>query len=197
MGREILNNIQSCFVSPPNCKIVNPGRHIQYIVMHTIEDAETSGGAMATAEYFKGGGDGRHVSAHYCVSDKDIVQCVQTKDIANAAPGANRNGIHIEMVGRAEQTAVQWQDAFSLETMKNAAWLIGQVLVPKFLVPVEFITADQIRAGVDNTLIRGITTHWEVTKSGIRPGNHTDPGPNWPMTQFMSYCRQAVIGTLS
>lgn len=45
----------------------------------------------------------KQASAHICVDNNSIVQCVLDNDIAWAAPGANSDGIHIEMAGYAKQ----------------------------------------------------------------------------------------------
>jgi hypothetical protein len=149
------------------------------------------------ADYFRRGAEGRRASAHYCVDSNSIVQCVQTRDVAFGAPGANRNGIHIEMAGYSEQSSSDWRDPYSVAMTKNVAYLVGLVLAPKYKLPIHYCDAVDIRRGVEDHTIRGITTHLQVTKSHVGDGTHTDPGLNFPMDMFLDFVRAAIKGNLA
>lgn len=154
--------------------------------MHSMEAADKPGTARAVARYFQT--MTRKASAHYCVDGAEIIQCVQTKDVAYGAPGANHNGLHVELAGFAAETVDQWEQPFSLQTIENAAWLLGLILLPKFPnIPIKFLNAAAVAAGES-----GITTHAEVT-AGLPQfhGTHTDPGANFPMTRFLQMVTEA------
>jgi N-acetyl-anhydromuramyl-L-alanine amidase AmpD len=153
-------------------------RPIRWIVMHSMEAPEKGGVARSVANYFAGGSGGRPASAHYCVDDREVIQCVQCKDIAYGAPGANRYGIHVELAGYARQSLSDWEDAFSKAMLANAADLVGRLLAVKFNIPQQYILADGLRAGH-----HGITTHLQCTTAF--GGSHTDPGSGFPMSQFI------------
>lgn len=156
---------------------------IKWIVLHSMEAPDKPGTARAVARYFQT--LTRPASAHYCVDGNEVVQCVQTKDVAYGAPGANRMGLHIEMAGYAAETAEQWEEPFSLQTIENAAWLAGLILLPKFpAIPIKFVNAAGLRAGE-----LGITTHAEVTKAFN--GTHTDPGAGFPIDRFLAFAQEA------
>lgn len=153
-------------------------RHIQLIVLHSMEAPEKGTTAEDTARYFSS--LDRKASAHYCVDDDSIVQCVQTKDVAYAAPNANANGVHIEMAGYAKQTREQWMDVYSLAILWNVAGLCAKVLMPKFDIPLTFLRSNSLELCRIHPDLKGFTTHAEVSKA-FNPGGHWDPGPGFPI----------------
>src|SRR5436853_507127 len=84
----------------------------------------------------------------------------------------------------------------SMATLKNSGWLCGQILIPKFRIPVQFLDADALKDAIENTDVKGFTTHAEVTRAFKTPGGHTDPGPNFPIDEYLTLVRQAVAGSL-
>lgn len=163
------------FVATPN--YTNASRtKIDVVVMHTAETPETATSAEATANYFAS--TGRDVSAHYCVDANSVVQCVKLEDVAWAAPGANHNGIQIELAGRAGQTAAQWADAYSKHELDLAAELVS-LLCRRYAIPVRALTPADLLAGR-----RGVTTHAAVSRA-FRGSDHWDPGPAFPMSGFL------------
>jgi N-acetyl-anhydromuramyl-L-alanine amidase AmpD len=157
------------------------GRERRKIVIHSMEAPEKGDTAEATARYFAGLPATRKASAHYCVDNNSVVQTVQTKDVAFAAPGANHDGIHIELAGYARQTRSEWEDSYSLAMLEIAADLC-RFLSPRFGIPAVFLTAKDLKANPES---RGCTTHAEVTKAFHR-STHTDPGTGFPMDWFLS-----------
>ena len=159
------------------------GRTIKLIVLHSAEIPEKGSSAENIARYFAT--TDRKVSAHYCVDPDSIVQSVQTRDVAYAAPGANHNGVHLELAGYARQTRAEWQDKASHAILENAAALCARVLLPKFEIPALYRgqPAD-LKAGVP-----GITTHARVS-AAFKRSTHTDPGPGFPITAFLRLVRE-------
>lgn len=162
--------------SPHRTVVGSPPRKIDVVVIHDMEAPEGALTAENVAKYFQT--TDKEVSAHYCVDNNSIVQCVPLADVAWAAPGANSNGIQIEYAGYAKQTAAQWNDAYSAAMLKLGAELTAH-LCKRFNIPVKFLDAAALKRGE-----RGITTHAQVTLAWHK-STHTDPGPNFPIAKHI------------
>jgi N-acetyl-anhydromuramyl-L-alanine amidase AmpD len=125
-------------------------------------------------------------SAHFVVSDRETIQQVRLRDTAWAAPGANELGIQIEMVGRANQTAEQWADAYSTAMLERVAVLVA-ALCAELGIPARMVDADGLRRGD-----LGITTHAAVTRAWRR-STHVDPGPSWPGDAFIAAVEARLV----
>lgn len=173
-------------------KTVDRSAFIKHIVIHSAEMKEVVTGAEALA-LWASGKDAPQASWHYGVDSDSIVQCVKDEHIAWHAPGCNKTGIGIELVGYAKQTADEWDDDFSRAQCTLAARLVA-ALCKKWKLPVVFLDAEKLLSGA-----AGITTHAEVTKacklakerklasSPFYSSNttHTDPGKHFPMKDFL------------
>lgn len=160
------------------------GRAIDLLVLHTTEgDPDNPGGADDAAEntalYCARRND--KVSAHWFVDDDTMVRGVLDKDVAYAAPGANHDGIQIEMCGYAKWTTAQWKSEH-LGTLCQVSRLLGHYH-NKLAIPLEFISEAGLKRGE-----KGVTTHYEVTKV-FRRSTHTDPGPGFPIGDVLDLAR--------
>jgi len=170
------------FVASPNMTRTN-GRRIDVVVIHTMENDETRRSAEACAQWFA---DPRaRVSAHYCVDDDSIAQCVREQDVAWHAPGANHNGIGVEHAGRASQTAAQWADDYSSAMLARSARLVADIC-RRHSIPVTWLEPPDLLAGT-----RGITSHANVT-AAFRVGSHWDPGPAFPVARYLAAVRASA-----
>lgn len=160
------------------------GRSVRLLVMHTMEAPEKPGTALAVAHWFAGP-DAPQASAHYCVDDKDVVQCVAEMDVAWAAPGANKDGIHIEHAGYAKQTTQEWFDAYSTAVLKRSAQLVAD-LCHRWVIPIRWLSVDEVSDGET----QGICGHYDVTQA-FHKSTHTDPGTNFPKDHFIELIQQA------
>lgn len=160
---------------------------IKWIFIHTDEGPEGPLSAENLAIYFQNP-DPRTVSAHYSVDNNSIVQSVPEADIAFTAKSpANDEGIHIELTGTALQDSAQWADAFSIAELRLAARLVAEI-AKRWNIPIRFIDGNGLEQGM-----RGISTHAEVSKSiGKGRTDHFDPGPAFPMTEFLTMVREYV-----
>lgn len=159
------------------------GRHVptRLIVIHTTETGTGPKAPTNIAKYFARKSVG--VSAHVVCGENEIVQCVKVGDMAWAAPGANNDGIHMELVGKAAFTD-EW-DAAGNRTMLmwaacQAAMFVGLL---RFLgVPFEVrrLSPDEIRNGV-----AGFCGHNDVTAAYGNKGGHSDPGQAFPWADFL------------
>lgn len=155
----------------------------KWIVIHAMEYPEKPNSAEWCARYFAGlEGRAPRASAHACVDSDTIVQCVAWEQIAWHAPGANALGIGIEHAGFARQTAGDWSDAYSRMMLELSAWLVAQ-LCAKFRIPIAFVDSRGLIDGKP-----GITTHREATLA-FKKSTHTDPGPGFPMSDYLARCR--------
>lgn len=176
-----------------------PARHftrgrkgaIDLIVLHSTENPIRPGVARNVARWF-GGPSAPQASAHYVVGPEEIIRGVDDSDTAWAAPGANHNGLQIEMVGQAGKT--DWlragsDDRAGLAVLERAAGLVA-ALCRRHGLPVAQVTVEGLRAGA-----RGITSHAAVS-AAFRRSNHQDPGlqgdRRWPWAEFLARVEAAL-----
>lgn len=166
---------QPKFIQARNFKPAD-GRPIRLLVLHSMEAPEKPDTAERVARWFAGE-KAPQASAHYCIDSVEVVQCVLDRDVAWAAPGANHNGIHLELAGYAQQTDAEWADAYSAAVLERAAGLAA-VLCGRYGIPARPLGAAELRAGAS-----GIATHVAVTEAfGL--STHTDPGKSFPLQRF-------------
>lgn len=154
---------------------------VRLVVLHTIEIVEIAAAAERCAQYFATVTKPQ-VSAHYCVDSDSIVQCVREEDTAFTAPGANHDGIQIEMAGFARQSPAEWADPYSAAMLDRVVGLVAELCF-RYALPVQFVDVPGLLSGE-----RGITTHAAVSRAWRR-STHTDPGPHFPMQAFLEAVR--------
>lgn len=159
---------------------------IRGITIHSMEAPEGVNTAEETAHYFQV--ITRPASAHYCIDVDSTVQCVHDYDTAFHAPGTNSQHIGLEHAGYAAQTYAQWHDAYSWTMLQRSAQLAAG-LVKAYGIPIRFINRNDLLAGNFD----GFTTHNEVSQA-FHQSQHWDPGPGFPMTEYLSLVAQAVGG---
>lgn len=162
-------------------------RTIDLLVIHDMEFPETLTAAEDVARYFARQEKGPNgSSAHYCLDSNSAVHCVRDHDVAWAAPGANHDGLHFEFAGYAKQTDKQWRDKYDEAMLDIAARLFARK-AHQYHIPVAHVGPVHLRHGYS-----GITTHREITESGIGGpnANHQDPGPNFPLADFLARVRE-------
>lgn len=158
---------------------------IWWIVIHDMEYPERPDGAEWCANFFAGR-SAPEASAHYNVDNNSVVQSVHDEDIAWHAP-PNSHSIGIEHAGYAAQSREQWLDAYSLAELRISAELVAG-LCRKHRIPVRWLTPSDLRAGK-----RGITSHANVSRA-FGMTNHHDPGPNFPVSWFLTKVRVKLWG---
>src|SRR4051812_42441364 len=170
------------FIRAKNFTPVEGRRAVRVIVIHDMEFAETDRAAEVIAKDFAT--TSRPASAHICVDSDSIVQCVLDNDVAFAAPGANRDGIQIELAGFAKQTREQWLDPYGVLLLDRGANAAAQYCL-KYDIPVRQLSDAQLGDGVS----RGLVGHGQVSKV-FRKSDHIDPGPNFPWDFFLKRVQQ-------
>ena len=167
------------FIPAANFTGLSPGtkRHVRLIVIHSMESAEKGDTAESCARYFQQ--KATKASAHICVDNNSIIRCVMDDDIAWAAPGANHDGIHIELAGRAAQTRAEWLDLYGLSLINLAGMVVAQYAV-KYNLPLTHIPNSALASPV----MGGIVGHYQVTEV-FKRSTHTDPGLHFPWEELM------------
>lgn len=170
-----------------------PGRKVDLIVLHDMEAPEGPLTAENVAKWFAGqpdhprpgAGEGPS-SAHLAIDNNSIVQCVWDSDVAYAAPGANRNGIQIELAGYIRQTRAEWLDEYSRAVIENAARAVMQYC-RKYMVPPKRLTDGELAIGK-----RGIIGHDQASRV-FKKSDHRDPGPNFPWDVFLDRLHYHIL----
>lgn len=94
---------------------------------------------------------------------------------------ANPFTCNIEFIARAAQSISEWEDA---QIKQGARWAAYWGI--KYGIPAQRGVVRAINGQCVCTK-KGVITHLQVTQAGF--GTHTDPGPNFPMTEFLNYMR--------
>ena len=164
------------FTKAKHFKKITGKRAVRLIVIHTMEAPEGHQTAENVARYFAAGT--AVASAHVCIDNDSIVQCVFDNDVAYAAPGANHDGIQIELAGYARQGVKEWMDDYSILMLTRAADVVAQYCL-KFSIPPTHLSNADLAAGK-----KGIIGHNQAT-AVYKKSTHTDPGSSFPWLFFM------------
>lgn len=156
---------------------------VRLVVLHSTESDCTPGRARQVAEWF-GGATAPQASAHYVVDDNDIVSCVDEGSVAWAAPGANSDGISIEMCGFARWERAEWEAHTGL--LANVRNLIDDICARQGF-PVQIVDAHGLLAGdAGVTLHRWVSDAWHKS-------DHWDPGYGFPLERVAQLDHPATV----
>lgn len=150
---------------------------IEYVVIHDTE-GDTAAGAASWFANPKSEG-----SANLAVDGKECFRPVDDLEIPWAAPPLNTKGFHIEIAGHRSFTHDEWMA--HEPALRRAAWKAAQRAL-LYNVPIR-------QVGRVGLLLRrkGFTSHAAIS-AAWKMSDHTDPGPNFPWTIFMSYVKEAA-----
>ena len=162
------------------------GHSLQIIVLHSAENQELNGQAVHLGQWFAGP-TAPEASAHVMVDNKQIVVSVDDVDTSWAVDDFPLNLISksYELTGHADQTAAEWNDAYSKGVLATAEAAV-KVDLKKYKIPAVHLTDAQIVAAHNgDKTIKGICTHADITRALKVSGGHTDPGKFFPLTEFI------------
>lgn len=158
--------------------VASGGRPIIIIVIHSMESPNKPDTAEAIGRFFQGLPTSGKASAHIGGDQNSLVRYVHDKDVAYAAPGANRIGLHLELSGYARYRNGEWSQPEMMSMLSLAARQVRE-WSKAYNIPLRYVDAGQLRAGAS-----GVTTHNECTKAF--GGTHWDPGPGFPIQSFVA-----------
>lgn len=153
-------------------------RKVRLVVIHDMEFYERADSAEVIARDFATRGESNKASAHICVDNNSVVQCVRDSQIAYAAPGANHDGIQVELAGYGKQTRQEWLDYYGIALLALGSDAVAQYCI-KYGLPAVHLTNAQLKAGKP-----GIVGHYQVSEV-YKKSNHTDPGKFFPWDYFV------------
>lgn len=167
--------------------ILSPNYHagrqkpIRLVVIHDMESPETATTAEQVARYFARPSVG--ASAHVCADNDSRVRCVADASTAWAAPGANADGLQLELAGYARQSFAGWMDDYSEQMLRTQAAPQVREWCVKYLIPMRRLSNEELAAGE-----KGIVGHRQVSQVYKR-STHSDPGEGFPWSQFIAMVR--------
>jgi N-acetyl-anhydromuramyl-L-alanine amidase AmpD len=160
------------------------------IVIHTMEAPEKPRTARNVALWFASD-KAPQASTHYCIDSEEIIQCVSESDIAWAAPGANKFGVHLEHAGYASQTVTDWSDAYSRKMLERSAGLAADI-ARRHGIPIAKIGPEELSKNPQAT---GFCGHRDVTLGRNGGHGHYDPGSHFPWYVYLSMVQAAFEAT--
>ncbi len=179
------------FVQAKHADLHFPGKGgaRRLIVIHTMENPEKPYQAENVALWFAGRTQAVApvASAHFCIDEDSIVQCVRETDDAWHAGPVNGFSIGLEHAGYANQNEGQWDDPQSRAILWRSAKL-ASTLCKRYNIPVEHVTQASLKDGTAH----GFCGHVDVTTALTKGRGHTDPGPNFPWTHFLELVKLAL-----
>lgn len=150
-----------------------PAGSITLVCIHCTEgDTAVSAARWFTNTNSKG-------SAHLVVDDENCFRTLPDLMIPWAAPGANKQGYHIEIAGYAAWSEADWRKRPG--RLRRAAYKAA-LRCNDYDIPVRWVGPIGLRLGR-----KGLTTHKTVTTAYPRLGDgHTDPGDGFPKAAFLA-----------
>ncbi|HXV35265.1 MAG TPA: N-acetylmuramoyl-L-alanine amidase [Gaiellaceae bacterium] len=151
---------------------------VRLIVLHSTEGST----ALGAATWFTN--PASEGSAHLCVDERECYRPLPENVIPWGAPGANTDGLHIEIAGFAGYSRQEWLER--KDGLRRAAFKAAR-LAAKYDIPIRLLSDSQLAQGK-----RGFTTHAQCSR--VFGGSHSDPGLEFPLKRFMRWVREFSDG---
>lgn len=165
----------------PRCVYHGPDRYPDSIRLVVVHDAEGST-ARGVAAY--GASAAATASWHFAVDGKEAVRCLPDDVIAWAAPGANSDGLQLEICGFARWSRGTW--FIHQASLKRSAWVTARWCV-RYGLRARWLTDSEVAGGDAD----GLTTHAQVNRV-FKKSDHTDPGANFPYAYFLWLVKRRI-----
>lgn len=177
------------------------------ITMHSTVSPTRNGAARATAHFFAT--EATPTSAHYCVDDGEVIQCVPDHRVAFHC-GYNDDSIGIEMCDMPNAASMshwlvpkrfrtgkrplfhgrrinplRWMEPAHRAMLRRTAQLVAELCLA-YDIPPRFLTDAQLRAwdrAGRPASMGGIVTHAQMSRV-FKRSTHWDPG-RWPSQTFL------------
>lgn len=120
---------------------------------------------------------------HHVHDDDSSVRLVDDGRCVAGAKGGDCNdvAVHHCIIGRADQTAAQWDDAFSRAAIARCARDVAADCKTHGIT-----VAHIVDAAIRDKGRSGICGHGDVSRAWSVVGGHTDPGPAFPWDRFIA-----------
>ena len=145
---------------------------IRLVVIHSAEGSSAAG----VASFFAGSAQ---ASTQLAADDKECYRMLPDLVIPWGAPGANSDGLHIEICGFAKWDRAQWRGHEPM--LRRSAFKIAKWCW-LYDIPARWLSDKQLANGT----ARGLTTHVQVAKV-FKKSTHWDPGPGFPKDLFLEW----------
>jgi hypothetical protein len=158
-------------------------KEIRLIVIHSAEASDSSGvdtSAEGVANYFSR--KSTQASTQLAVDRDSCVRMLPDLVVPWGASGANHDGLHVEICGRAGWTRSEWLERPIM--LRRAAWKVAMWCY-QYHIPARWITVASVKGGI----VKGMTTHHDVN-AAFKKGVHWDPGPEFPKDLFRTWVRE-------
>lgn len=153
------------------------------IVIHTAECGEFAHADLGVRRVL----ERRHIPVAYVVGNNSHQYMIDPAAPCHAARGLPAgDGIHVEHVGFAGQTAEQWNDPYSQAVLARSAFLTAD-LARRFRIPPVHVTGRDVRSGT------GFCGHIDVTNAYRVAGGHWDPGPHFPWDHYLGMVQAHLV----
>lgn len=151
---------------------------IKWAVIHSAEVSDDVGQdrtAEGVANFFAR--PSTEASTQLAVDRDSCVRMLPDMVVPWGAAGANRNGVHVEICGRASWTRAQWLDGSRQVMLDRAAFKVAMWCF-HYKIPVRWVGPAGLKIGR-----KGLTTHADVN-AAFQRGSHWDPGKGFPKDWF-------------
>lgn len=172
--------------APPNPPMIPARWHggaqtPKTIVIHGTVSPCALGGARAVAKFFAT--EDNKTSAHYVVDPGEVIQSVSDHVVAYHC-GHNEDSIGIELCDPQAGSGARWGDKNHVAMLARAAELTARLCLA-YDIPEIRVTPSALVAGK-----HGICGHVDMTNA-FHQSTHTDPGPDFPWTDFIHQVKAA------
>lgn len=157
---------------------------IKWCVIHSAEASDDIGGdtsAEAVANFFAN--PRTQASTQLAVDRDSCVRMLPDLVIPWGASGANTNGLHVEICGRAGWTQRQWMEPHRIPMLDRAAYKVAMWCY-LYGIPARWVGPTGLKLGR-----KGLTTHKDVNDA-FKNGSHWDPGAGFPKDLFLGFVRK-------
>lgn len=190
-AHRILDPKEIIRIYSPNRSKLGPRRR-RLIGIHATQGHERDGSAQGVARNWFALPSTK-ASADFITGPDAIVQCVPDDCFSWHAGKANPYSFGVEITGKSEQSGPpkdsplaivgEWLDEQSQAALRNAARLVAWLCVRES-IEVALLTDEQLKAlHAGDESISGICGHVDISRA--IGGNHWDPGPSFPWSQFL------------
>lgn len=163
-----------------------PAGGVKFGVLHDAETPLSAGYAQSIASYFTR--NTNSTSAHFMVDPIATVQMLDTSRIAWHCGNGNTRSIGVEQAGYASFTPAQWTTADGHAQMARVAALMRNINAAHG-IGLYWMTDQQLRDAYAGKITGGWATHAQCSRV-LGGSTHTDPTPNYPLTQLMALANQ-------